>query len=348
MNRGIVYGLASAALFGVSTPLAKMIVGSVAPLWLAALLYLGSGAGLLLVLAFRRLTQSGEPLALPTAKDWRWIGGAIALGGVAGPVALMYGLVWTSGATASLLLNLEAVLTAMLAWFLFRENFDRRIAFGMAVIVAGAILVTAAPGGGDTSMMGPPLVALACLCWALDNNLTRKASASDAVVLASLKGLIAGAVSGVLALVLGMATPSLPSVTGAAVVGFLGYGVSLVLFILALRHLGTARAGAYFSVAPFFGAVLAVVMGQDTVTWSLAAAAALMGVGVWLHVSEHHAHTHRHEALDHVHSHTHDEHHRHEHAFAWDGTEPHVHPHVHPPVAHSHPHYPDIHHRHVH
>jgi drug/metabolite transporter (DMT)-like permease len=197
-------------------------------------------------------------------------------------------------------------------------------------------------------MMGPPLVALACLCWALDNNLTRKASASDAVVLASLKGLIAGAVNGVLALVLGMTTPSLPSVAGAAVVGFLGYGVSLVLFILALRDLGTARAGAYFSVAPFFGAVLAVVMGQDTVTWSLVAAAALMGVGVWLHVSEHHAHTHRHEALDHVHSHTHDEHHRHEHAFAWDGTEPHVHPHVHPPVAHSHPHYPDIHHRHVH
>jgi hypothetical protein len=160
--------------------------------------------------------------------------------------------------------------------------------------------------------------------------------------------LIAGAVNGALALVLGMAIPSLPSVTGAAVVGFLGYGVSLVLFILALRHLGTARAGAYFSVAPFFGAVLAVVMGQDTMTWSLAAAAALMGVGVWLHVSEHHAHTHRHEALDHVHSHTHDEHHRHEHAFAWDGAEPHVHPHVHRPVAHSHPHYPDIHHRHVH
>jgi drug/metabolite transporter (DMT)-like permease len=347
MNRGIVYGLASAALFGVSTPLAKVIVGSVAPLWLAALLYLGSGLGLLLVLAVRRLTRSGEPLALPSAQDWRWISASIALGGVAGPVALMYGLVWTSGATASLLLNLEAVLTAMLAWFLFREHFDRRIALGMVVIVAGAILVTAAPGGGDTAARGPLLIALACLCWALDNNLTRKASASDAVVLASLKGLIAGAVNGALALVLGMAAPSLPSVAGAAV-GFMGYGVSLVLFILALRHLGTARAGAYFSVAPFFGAVLAVVMGQDAMTSSLAAAGALMGIGVWLHVSEHHAHAHRHEALDHVHSHTHDEHHRHQHAFAWDGAEPHVHPHVHRPVAHSHPHYPDIHHRHVH
>lgn len=348
MNRGIACGIASAALFGVSTPLAKLIVGSVAPLWLAALLYLGSGLGLLLVLALRRLTRPGEPMALPGAKDWRWLAVAIALGGIAGPVALMYGLVWTGGATASLLLNLEAVLTAMLAWFLFRENFDSRIAFGMVGIVAGAILVTAVPGDGGTSMKGPPLIALACLCWALDNNLTRKVSASDAVVLASLKGMIAGTVNAVLAVVLGMTLPPLPSVAGAAAVGFLGYGVSLALFILALRYLGTARAGAYFSVAPFFGAVLAVVIGQDAVTWPLVAAAALMGIGVWLHVSERHAHEHHHEALDHVHSHFHDEHHRHEHAFAWDGTEPHVHAHFHPPVAHSHPHYPDVHHRHVH
>ena len=348
MNRGIVYGLASAALFGISTPLAKAIVGSVAPLWLAALLYLGSGTGLLVVHAVRHPFRSGEPLALPAAMDWRWIGGAIALGGIAGPVALMYGLTRTSGASASLLLNVEAVLTALLAWFLFGENFDRRIALGMLAIVAGAALVSAAPGSGVTSASGPPLVALACLCWALDNNLTRKASASDAVVLASLKGMAAGIVNAALALTLGIALPSLPSVAAAIVVGFLGYGVSLVLFILALRHLGTARAGAYFSVAPFFGAVLAVSMGQDSVTWMLAAAAALMGLGVWLHVSEHHAHEHAHERIEHAHSHIHDEHHRHEHPFAWDGAEPHVHSHIHAPLVHSHPHYPDVHHRHSH
>jgi len=348
MNQGIVYGLASAVLFGISTPLAKAIVGSVAPLWLAALLYLGSGSGLLLVLVVRRLSQPDKPLALPTSRDWRWIGGAIALGGIAGPVALMYGLARTSGASASLLLNLEAVLTAILAWFLFGENFDRRIALGMLVIVAGAVLVTAAPGGGDTAMAGPPLVALACLCWALDNNLTRRASASDAVVLASLKGLVAGLVNGALALMLGMATPSLPSVAAGAVVGFIGYGVSLVLFILALRHLGTARAGAYFSVAPFVGAVLAVFMGQEALTSSLVAAAALMGLGVWLHISEHHAHEHSHEPIEHTHSHAHDEHHGHEHSFAWDGMEPHVHPHIHHAITHSHPHYPDVHHRHPH
>ena len=348
MNAGILYGLASAALFGASTPLAKVLVGAVAPLWLAALLYLGAGGGLLIVFGIRRIFMPREALALPTRSDWRWIAAAIAIGGIAGPVALMYGLAGTGGAPASLLLNFEAVLTAVFAWFLFKENFDRRIAFGMLAIVAGAVLLTLTPGHGATSAFGPALIALACLCWALDNNLTRKASTGDAVVLAAIKGLVAGVVNGALALALGLTIPSVTSAAGAAVVGFLGYGVSLTLFIMALRHLGTARAGAYFSVAPFFGAVLAIVLGQDAVTWSLAGAAALMGLGVWVHVTERHAHEHRHEPLEHTHSHRHDEHHRHEHAFPWDGREAHVHPHVHAALSHIHPHYPDVHHRHAH
>ncbi len=348
MNTGIVYGLASAALFGISTPLAKLLVGTVQPLWLAALLYLGAGVGLLSVLAIRRVAAAAEPLALPVRGDWLWIGGAIVLGGIAGPVALMYGLTRTSGAAASLLLNLEAVLTALVAWYLFRENFDRRIALGMGVIVTGAVLLTAAPGEMSGSPIGHALVALACLCWALDNNLTRKASASDAVLLAAMKGLVAGSVNALLAVALGVATPRGTEVAAAGVVGFLGYGVSLVLFILALRHLGTARAGAYFSVAPFFGAVLAIALGQNELTWSLAVAGALMGAGVWLHVSERHAHEHVHDELEHAHAHEHDDHHRHEHDFAWDGVEPHVHPHRHVTLQHSHPHYPDVHHRHVH
>jgi len=348
LNPGVLCGLASAVLFGVSTPLARELVGTVPPLWLAALLYLGAGGGLLVVLLTRRVLGPARSVALPTWRDWRWIGGAIALGGIAGPVALMYGLRETSGASASLLLNLEAVLTALVAWFLFRENFDRRIVIGMLVIVAGAVLLGATDGGGTTSPAGPALVALACLCWALDNNLTRKASAADAVILASVKGLVAGLVNASLALMVGLALPPVPSIAGAVAVGFLGYGVSLVLFILALRHLGSARTGAYFSVAPFFGAAFAVLLGQDTVTWSLVTAAGLMGLGVWLHVSEHHAHEHRHEPIEHSHAHSHDEHHRHGHSFPWNGEEPHVHAHAHPAMTHSHPHFPDVHHRHPH
>lgn len=349
MHHGIALGLLSAVLFGVSTPLAKLLVGSIAPLWLATLLYLGAGGGLLIVFAARRATRGDEPVAMPKAREWWWIAVAIALGGVVGPVALMVGLTMTSGATASLLLNLEAVLTALLAWFLFRENFDRRIALGMLAIVAGAVVLATSHGESSVaSLRGPLLVALACLCWAVDNNLTRKASAGDAVLLASMKGLVAGSVNVAVALMLGLAAPSVMSAIAAVLVGFLGYGVSLVLFILALRHLGTARAGAYFSVAPFFGALLAVALAQDAVTWQLALASGLMAAGVWLHVTEHHAHEHEHDAMDHTHSHRHDEHHRHEHDSAWNGNAPHVHPHHHPALRHGHPHYPDVHHRHRH
>lgn len=349
MNRGIAYALTSAVLFGMSTPLAKALVADVSPLLLAGLLYAGSGLGLLLLLVGRRLSAPRAfSVALPQRAEWGWLAGAVFLGGVIGPVALMYGLTTTAASTASLLLNLEAVFTALLAWFLFRENFDRRIVAGMIAIVAGGALLAWTPGEWGRASLGPALIAVACFCWALDNNLTRKVSAGDAVVIAGVKGLVAGAVNLGLALLLGYRVPAFGVIASAAVIGFLGYGVSLALFVLALRHLGSARAGAYFSVAPFFGAALAVLLLGDAVTWQLLAAGSLMLAGVWLHVTERHEHLHAHEHEEHTHSHVHDEHHRHAHDFAWGGQEPHSHAHVHHPLVHAHPHYPDVHHRHPH
>ena len=347
MNRGVVYGLASAVLFGMSTPLAKTLVGSVPPLMLAGLLYAGAGAGLLAVFITQRL-QSSRSANLPPRRDLPWLAGAILLGGVLGPVALMHGLTTTPASSASLLLNLEAVFTALLAWFLFRENFDRRIALGMLAIVLGGLTLAWSPLESGGTVIGPLLIAAACVCWAVDNNLTRKVATSDAVFIAGLKGLVAGVVNIGLALVLGYPVPPLAIASAAALVGFLGYGVSLVLFVLALRHLGTARAGAYFSVAPFFGAALALLVQGEAVTWQLAAAGALMATGVWLHLTEQHAHVHTHEVVEHTHMHSHDDHHRHDHEFGRDGGQPHVHAHVHQPLLHSHPHYPDTHHRHDH
>ena len=345
-SRGVAYGLASAVLFGMSTPLAKTLVGSVAPLMLAGLLYAGAGVGLLIVLAIRR-SVSLQPIALPARRDLPWLGGAIFLGGVLGPVLLLHGLSLTSASSASLLLNLEAVLTALFAWFLFRENFDRRIALGMLAIIAGGVVLVWSPveAGG---IMGAMLIAAACLCWALDNNLTRRVSTSDAVMLAGLKGTIAAAVNVGLALMLGHGLPSGSALGAAAMVGFLGYGVSLVLFVLALRELGAARAGAYFSVAPFFGAVLALLVNGEPITLRLLAAGGLMAVGVWLHLTEQHGHLHTHEPLVHTHVHSHDEHHQHLHQGDQDGSEPHVHSHVHEVLTHSHAHFPDAHHRHPH
>jgi drug/metabolite transporter (DMT)-like permease len=267
---------------------------------------------------------------------------------VIGPVLLMQALIVTTASTASLLLNLEAVFTALLAWLLFRENFDRRIATGMLAIVAGGAVLSWQPGAGRGGSDGVALIAAACLCWAVDNNLTRRVSTSDATLIAGVKGLVAALVSLGFASALGYPWPSVPVLGAAAALGFAGYGVSLALFVLALRHLGTARAGAYFAVAPFFGAALAFTLHDDVVTWQLITAGLLMAAGVWLHVTEHHRHRHVHAPQTHSHAHTHDAHHQHDHDDGWDGSEPHVHTHTHARLAHAHEHYPDVHHRHEH
>lgn len=346
MNRGILYALLAAALFGASTPIAKLLVGEIAPLLLGGLLYLGSGLGLA---AARLLRDRGWRSARLGRRDWAWLLAAIGLGGVLGPVLLLIGLTRTDAATASLLLNLEAVLTAAIAWFVFRENADRRVVLGMLAIVAGGV-VLAWPGTGSAASVpgGPIAVVAACLCWAIDNNLTRKVSAADALFIAGSKGLIAGAINCLLALAAGIAFPRPAIALATMAVGLLGYGLSLVLFVLALRGLGTARTGAYFATAPFIGAAVALVLLDEPVSRAFWWACALMAFGVWLHLTERHEHEHTHEELEHCHAHVHDAHHTHEHDFAWDGAEPHEHVHRHAALTHKHPHYPDIHHRHAH
>jgi drug/metabolite transporter (DMT)-like permease len=339
--------LAAALLFGASTPVAKLLVGQVPPLLLAGLLYLGSGLGLGALLLWRRAREPGAAAALHVpAAAWPWLLGAIVFGGVLGPALLMWGLTQTDGASASLLLNLEGVLTAVLAWLVFKENADRRIVLGMLAIVAGGVLLSWEPGGRWSP--GALFIAGACLCWAIDNNLTRKVSTHDAMLVAGLKGLFAGACNTALALAAGAVLPAATAIASSLAVGFLGYGLSLTLFVVGLRTLGTARTGAYFSVAPLFGVLVALALWPELPSLRFWAAAALMALGVWLHLRERHAHEHTHEALAHSHRHTHDEHHRHEHDFPWDGSEPHVHPHQHEALTHRHSHYPDIHHRHRH
>jgi drug/metabolite transporter (DMT)-like permease len=243
------------------------------------------------------------------------------------------------------------VLTALLAWIVFKENASRRIVLGMVFIVAGGLALSWPESGAvQSNWLGPAFIAGACLCWAIDNNLTRKVSAADALFIAGSRGLIAGAVNTGLAFALGVALPTWHLIGPAVLIGFLGYGVSLFLFVLALRGLGAARTGAYFSTAPFIGAAIAIAIFQEPTTAMFWIAAALMGIGVWLHLTEHHEHDHTHEAMFHTHSHAHDEHHQHDHEFPSDGKKPrtHQHPHRHVPLTHSHPHYPDTRHRHLH
>jgi drug/metabolite transporter (DMT)-like permease len=271
----------------------------------------------------------------------------ILSGGVLGPLLLMLGLVRTEASAASLLLNLEGLATMGIAWVVFRENVDRRLLLGAFAILAGAALLSWQ--GRASFQWSGLLIAGACLCWGIDNNLTRKLSSADPVQIAMLKGLVAGAVNLTLALWWrGAGLPSVGAVAAVGVVGFLGYGVSLALFVLALRDLGTARTGAYFSLAPFVGAVLAIIMLGEPLSVQLVVAGGLMGFGLWMHLAEQHEHQHAHEAMEHEHRHWHDAHHQHEHVLSDPSGEPHTHWHRHAPLVHRHPHYPDLHHRHGH
>lgn len=342
-ERGVLAAFGAAMLFGAGTPFAKQLLEAADPWLLAGLLYAGSGLGLFL---YRRIRRAA-PVDMRRS-DALWLGGAIVSGGMIGPALLMLGLSNMPASGASLLLNAEGVFTALLAWFAFKENFDRRIALGMALIVAGAVVLSW-PGEARFGAMLPALAVLgACFAWGLDNNFTRKVALSDATFIAMAKGLIAGTTNIALALFAGAKFPAMTTIAGAAALGFLSYGVSLVLFVVALRELGTARTGAYFSTAPFVGAVLAIFLLAEPVSVQLVAAGVLMALGVWLHLSEHHEHAHRHQALTHEHDHEHDEHHRHPHDPPLQPGERHSHPHAHEPLKHSHPHYPDSHHRHDH
>ena len=313
--------LLSAALFGASTPLAKLLLRGIDPWMLAGILYLGSGVGLAVLRIVAAGNRARDLETRVHGRGWLSLGAAVLSGGIAAPVLLMIGLARTSATTAALLLNLESVFTVLLAWIVFGENLGRRIAAGVAAIVAGGAILTA---GGDRmtgDLLGPVIIAAACLGWAIDNNLTRNVSSADPVYVATFKGGVAGIANVAIARWLGSPWPDPAGLSAAALLGFGGYGVSLVLFVVALRHIGVARTAGYFSLAPFFGGALAVVVFRETVTLSLVGAGMLMAVGVWLLLTERHEHEH------------------------WHGAPPGG---FHEGGRHTHPHYPDSDHRHGH
>jgi drug/metabolite transporter (DMT)-like permease len=351
MNRtAVLYALASAALFGASTPAAKLLLGSLDPFVLAGLLYCGAGIG---VSILRRLapwiaSNPNAPQAALSRNDVPWLAAAIAAGGVAGPLLLMWGLSRTDASSASLLLALEGAATALIAWCVFHESFDRRIFVGMVCLVTGAIILSWSGIPSLQKVIGPLAIVGACAAWGLDNNLTRKVSQADPLQIVELKGLIAGPFNVGIGIWTGAQLSASPVWLVAGMIGFFGYGISLVLYVIALRHLGAARTGAYFSTAPFLGGAISIVALGDAVTPRLFVAGGLMALGVWLHLTEHHEHPHTHEPMAHAHPHVHDEHHQHEHRHEDPIGEPHTHWHEHGSLAHAHPHTPNTHHTHRH
>jgi drug/metabolite transporter (DMT)-like permease len=346
--RPIAAAVVAAALFGAGVPLAKVLVAKVEAIPLAALLYLGSGAGLFLLqgimsVAGRRSRESGI-----ARSDLPWLAGATLAGGVLAPIALMMGLRGSPAATASLLLNLEGASTALLAAVLFREHLGGRTWAAVLLVTGAGMVLSWSPGGRIGLAPAALLVVAACVLWGLDNNLSRHISGKNPVSIAAVKGLVAGAFSLAVTLARGTALPDLRTSGLAMALGFASYGVSIALFIYAMRGLGAARTGALFATAPFIGAAVSFAIFRERLNLQFLIALPVMVAGAVLLLGEHHAHRHVHDRLEHEHRHRHDDrHHGHAHKPGSEAIE-HAHRHVHSPAEHEHPHLPDEHHRHGH
>jgi len=342
---GSLYGLAAAALFGMSAPFSKLLLGHTTPQMLAALLYLGAGVGLLFV----RVNRQSENEAPLRRADWPSIAGIAITGGLVAPVLMLHGLEQVSGVAGSLLLNLEAPFTIVFAVLLFREHLGRREAIAAAIIILGGAALTMERGASsEATLAGVFLLAGACAAWAIDNNLTQKLTLKNPMTLVRIKTLSAGSLNLLIAFVMGQEIPAARILAAAALLGFLSYGASILLDAYALRELGAAREAAYFATAPFFGAALSIPLLGETMTLARIGAIVLMGAGVMLLLRARHGHTHKHDTLDHEHRHIHDQHHQHEHQPGVSSDEPHSHAHHHDPMSHEHAHVSDAHHRHDH
>lgn len=341
-TRGAAVGLGAALLFGISTPVAKLLLPGSGPFMMAGLLYLGSGLGLAALEPLRRNGREaplGRGDALPLL--------AIVLaGGVAGPALLMCGLGRLPGSSASLLLNLEAPFTIALAVLAFRESLEGAELAGAATVVIGAVALTVRGPVGGVHLTGALAVVAACFAWAVDNNLSQRLALHDPVAIARVKSLVAGGVNVALALALGERPPAGGAWIAALATGFLGYGVSIVLHLRAMRDIGAARQAAFFATAPFAGALVSVPILGERLSPRAVGVAVVMAIGVMMILRVRHSHRHVHERLEHDHAHGHEEHHQHVHAGRV--SEPHSHPHAHPALTHDHPHLPDVHHRHRH
>lgn len=347
----IIQILLAAVLFGASSPLAKMLLGDIEPVPLAALLYIGSGLGLLVFQTFKRHVNNTSDCEAPLSrKDIPWLIGSVIFGGVMAPILSMSSLRITPASTASLLLNFESIATTLIAVIFFKEGISKRIWIAILFITGASILLSWDFSNQWGLSLGALGIIAACFCWGVDNNFTRNISAKNPFTIVIIKGLGAGSFSLLLAFLLHNPIPNVLTIIKAMILGCFSYGASIVLFVLAMRNLGSARTSAFFGSAPFVGAIISFILLGDILNKMFILSLPIMIAGTVLLLKEEHSHKHIHQHIVHNHRHYHsDNHHGHYHA---PGEIPksgyHSHPHEHEAVVHEHPHVPDIHHRHVH
>lgn len=350
INSPMLKVMIAAALFGASAPISKLLLGEIAPTLMASFLYLGSGIGLFLLRYFRKLDTRFSDEARLTKNDWPWIISAVLVGGIAAPIVLMFSLKNTPASTASLLLNFEGVATTVIAVAAFKEAVGKRIWMAVLLITTASILLSWDSSGQWGFSLGAIGVLSACVLWGIDNNFTRNVSAKDPLSIVTIKGLSAGTFSLILSVSLGFSLPSFKFVLLAMVLGFFSYGLSIVLFIRAMRELGSARTSALFGTAPFVGAALSLLLFRESQGMLFFLSFPIMIIGAVFLLKEEHEHLHKHESTEHEHRHSHnDSHHTHCHS---DEEIPkngyHSHVHKHELLIHKHQHTPDISHRHAH
>jgi drug/metabolite transporter (DMT)-like permease len=354
LNRTHIYpiflALLAAFLFGVSAPIAKLLLGGIDPVVLAAFLYLGSGFGLLIIKVFQSIgSKSKNTEANIVRTDYIWLAGATMVGGIVAPIILLYSLRTTPASTASLLLNFESVSTTFIAAIIFKEAVSRRAWWAVMTITSASIILSVNQNTAWGFSLGAIGIVAACVFWGIDNNLTREISAKDPLTIVMIKGLVAGTISLALAIMIGNQIPRWNIVLGAMALGSLSYGFSIMLFIKAMRELGAARTSALFSTAPLAGLTLSLFLFHETPNIILLLALPLMVAGTFILVNEKHEHNHIHEFIIHKHAHNHtDGHHEHSHEDNVIDADPHSHSHEHHDIEHKHPHMPDTHHRHTH
>ena len=351
----VLYALVTAVFIGGSAPFTKLLIDGAGPLALAALVSLGSGSGALLfsLLGAAAGTRRSHVEAPPGRRELPWLIGVTVFGGILAPVTLIFSLPGTPAATAALLLNFEAVATTLIAAAIFGEWVSRRVWVALGCITASCILLTCDPATGFGLSLPALGILLTCLFWAVDNNLGQRLSAKDPLLTISIKGIGAGTVTLLFALAAGQHLPDPATTAAAMVVGFLCYGgLTSILFLLALRGIGAARAGSLLAISPFFGVLFSLVLFAELPADAFYVALPVMAFGAWLLISEEHSHPHRHPPGVHEHRHRHDDlHHDHAHAAGdppLSTTGEHSHMHAHVELVHEHPHQPDIHHRHPH
>lgn len=347
----MIQALLAALLFGASAPLSKILLGSIEPVPLASFLYIGSGTGLLLIQVLNRIVRKNINVeASLTQKDVPWLIGAILFGGVIAPIILMYSLRITPASTSSMLLNFEGVATTIIAAVFFKESIGKKVWIAVLLITSASILLSWDFSNKWGLSIGALGIIFACLCWGIDNNFTRNISSKNPFSIVAIKGLAAGLFSLFLSIMLGSSIPPFKVILSAMFLGCFSYGFSIVLFVLAMRNMGSARTSAFFGTAPFIGTILSFLLYNEKPNVFFIAALPVMIIGAVLLLREEHSHRHLHEYTVHEHKHIHiDSHHYHTHEddMAQEDIS-HSHIHTHEAMEHEHSHMPDIYHRHKH